>query len=189
MQVQASPEPPLDGAAAWSGYPLKALRLCWRWGTETAVALLMALMVGTIVLQVFCRFVLGNPLSWSEELARYAFVWITFLGAAVAYRHGAHIVVETVVVLLPRRAQAVLAWVVDALMVAALVLLLVQGLGIVEVNSNVEATMLEIPMSWVYGSVPVSAAIMLAYQVERTLRRIKGTLPAVAAPAGQEAAS
>ena len=182
MQVEASPEPPLGAEAGWGGYPLKALRLVWRWGTETVVALLMTVMVATILLQVFCRFVLGNPLSWSEELARYAFVWITFLGAAVAYRHGGHIVVETVVTLLPRRLQAVLAWVVDALAVVALLVLLVQGFRIVEVNSNVEATMLEIPMSWVYASVPVSAAIMLAYQVERTVRRLRGQLPLPAAP-------
>ncbi len=185
MQIQATPETPLRGHGAWSSFR-KAAELLWRYGTETVVVLLMAVMVGTIILQVYCRFVLGNPLSWSEELARYAFVWITFLGAAVAYRHGSHIIVETVVVLLPQRAQAALAWLCDALMAAALVVLLVQGMNIVEVNSNVQATMLEIPMSWVYGAVPVSAAIMLAYQVERTVRRLRGTLPAVPA-IGQEA--
>ena len=52
----------------------------------------------------------------------------------------------------------------------------------IEVNSSVEATMLEIPMSWVYASVPVSAALMLAYQVERTLLRLKGRLPLAKAP-------
>lgn len=157
---------------------MKLLRLVWRFGAESVLALLMAVMVGTVILQVFYRFALGNPLSWSEELARYAFVWITFLGAAVAYRHGAHIVVETIVVLLPRRLQAALAWVVDALMVLALVVLMVQGLGIVQISANVEATMLGISMSWVYGAVPVSAAIMLAYQVERSWRRSRGELPA-----------
>lgn len=189
MQIQATPEPPLRGLAALGGYPLKAIRLAWRYGAETVVALLMAVMVGTLILQVYCRFVLGNPLSWSEELARYAFVWITFLGAAVAYRHGAHIIVETIVVLLPRRAQVSLAWLADALMVVALGVLLVQGLGIVQVNANVDATMLEIPMSWVYASVPVSAALMLAYQVERTIGRFKGTLPAVSVPGGEEGAA
>lgn len=156
---------------------LRAARLAWRWGVEAVVALLVAVMVGTLIVQVFYRFVLGDPLSWSEELARYAFVWITFLGAAVAYRHGGHIVVETVILLLPRRAQAALAWVVDALVVVALATLLVQGLGIMEATSNVQATMLEIPMSWVYGSVPVSAAVMLAYQLERTLWRLKRRPP------------
>jgi TRAP-type C4-dicarboxylate transport system permease small subunit len=182
MQVQASPEPPLGGGSTAAGLALKAARLVWRWGTETVVTLLTAVMVATILLQVFYRFVLGDPLSWSEELARYVFVWITFLGAAVAYRHGTHIVVDTIIVLLPRRVQAILGWVVDTLMVAALLTLLVEGIGIVKVNSNVEATMLEIPMSWVYASVPVSAALMLVYQVDRTLRRIRGRLGPVAAP-------
>lgn len=182
MHAQASPEPPLGTKPVTGIRPLKAVRLVWRWGTETVVALLMAVMVATIVLQVFCRFVLGNPLSWSEELARYVFVWITFLGAAIAYRHGGHIVVESAVVLLPRRVQVSLAWVVDLLMSAALVVLLVQGLRIVEVNSNVQATMLEVPMSWIYASVPTSAALMLAYQVERTIRRIQGTLPLASGP-------
>ncbi len=161
---------------------MKAIRLVWRYGTESLVVALMAIMVATVILQVYFRFVLGDPLSWTEELARYAFVWITFLGAAVAYRHGSHIVVETILVLLPRGAQLALAWVVDALMVTALLVLLVQGLGIVEATANVEATMLQVPMSWIYASVPVSAGIMLAYQVERTLRRISGTLPPVVLP-------
>ncbi|MBK6613729.1 MAG: hypothetical protein IPG27_06435, partial [Ottowia sp.] len=55
------------------GYPVKALRLVWRWGTETAVVLLTAVMVATIMLQVFpdsC----WQPALLSEELARYAFV-------------------------------------------------------------------------------------------------------------------
>lgn len=186
MQIQATPEPSLREPSTWGRVPARAASLVWRYGTETAVVLLMAVMVSAILLQVFCRFVLGNPLSWSEELARYVFVWITFLGAAVAYRHGAHIIVETIVVLLPRRAQVMLAWLVDALMVIALLVLLVQGAKIAQVNANVDATMLQIPMSWVYAAVPTSAVVMLAYQVERTVRRIRGTLPAVTVPGAEE---
>ena len=163
-----------------------AFRLVWRYGVETVVVILMAVMVATLALQVFYRFVVQDPLSWTEELARYAFVWVTFLGAAVAYRHGSHVAIETIVLLLPHRAQVALAWVVDALMVVALAVLLVQGLGIVEATANVRATMLQVPMSWIYASVPVSAVIMLAFQVERTLRRMRGTLPPVVLP-GEEA--
>lgn len=186
MQIQATPEPPLRDPSTWGSLPARATRLVWRYGAETVVSLLMTVMVSTILLQVFCRFVLGNPLSWSEELARYAFVWITFLGAAVAFRHGAHIIVETIVVLLPRGAQVALAWLVDALVVVALLVLLMQGINIAEVNANVEATMLQISMSWVYAAVPTSAAVMLAYQVERTVRRIRGTLPALTVPGAEE---
>ena len=182
MQVEPTSQPPPGRVTARRGYHLiRAARLVWLWGTETVVVFLMAVMVGTIILQVFFRFVLNDPLSWSEELARYTFVWITFLGAAVAYRHGANIAVETVVVMLPERLQLILAWVVDVLLVAALIILLIYGLGIVEVTSGVESTMLEIPMSWVYGALPASAAIMLLYQVELTLRRVTWK-PAASAP-------
>ena len=47
----------------------------------------MALIVAT---QVFFRYVLNQSLFWSEELARYLLVWLTFLGATVAYRRKAH---------------------------------------------------------------------------------------------------
>ncbi|MEJ2134846.1 MAG: TRAP transporter small permease subunit [Desulfofustis sp.] len=41
-------------------------------------------MVISILLQVFFRYVMNAPLYWSEEIARYAFVWLVFIGAAIA---------------------------------------------------------------------------------------------------------
>ena len=149
------------------------LRLIWRYAVETVVVTLVALMVGTLAIQVFWRFVVRDPPSWTEEFARYAFVWITFLGAAVAYRRGTHIVVDTVLHLLPARVRVALVWVVDALVIVALVVLVVQGLAIVEATSNVRATMLQVPMSTIYAAVPVSAALMLAYAVERIVVRLR----------------
>ena len=49
-----------------------------------------ALMVTVVAAQVFFRYALNHSLFWSEELARYILVWLTFLGASVAYRRGAH---------------------------------------------------------------------------------------------------
>ena len=49
-----------------------------------------AAMVVVVAAQVFFRYVLNQSLFWSEELARYILVWLTFLGASVAYRRNAH---------------------------------------------------------------------------------------------------
>src|SRR5215472_12354227 len=46
-------------------------------------------MVATMLLQVFCRYVLNASLSWSEELTRLLFVWLTFLGFGLAVQRGA----------------------------------------------------------------------------------------------------
>jgi TRAP-type C4-dicarboxylate transport system permease small subunit len=48
------------------------------------------LMIAVVAAQVFFRYVLNHSLFWSEELARYILVWLTFLGASVAYRRGVH---------------------------------------------------------------------------------------------------
>ena len=66
----------------------------------------MALIIG---LQVFFRYALNDSLFWSEELGRMLLVWLTFCGAAVAYRRGAHIGVDTLVQRLPPAGQRVAA--------------------------------------------------------------------------------
>jgi TRAP-type C4-dicarboxylate transport system permease small subunit len=165
---------------------MDSLRFLWRHAVESIVVILLAVMVAVLVLQVFFRFVMDDPLAWSEELARYAFVWVTFLGAAVAFRHGSHIVVDTIVRMFPQGTQTALAWVVDLLVVAALLVLLVQGIGIVAVTADTVSTMLEVPMSWVYAALPVSAGLMLAYQAERALRRVRSTAGAAGPVAADE---
>jgi len=57
---------------------------------EQSLLGLGGLMIGIVAAQVFFRYVLNHSLFWSEELARYILVWLTFLGATVAYRRGVH---------------------------------------------------------------------------------------------------
>mgnify|MGYP000206369329 FL=1 len=57
---------------------------------ERSLFVLGVLMIGVVAAQVFFRYVLNHSLFWSEELARYILVWLTFLGATAAYRRGAH---------------------------------------------------------------------------------------------------
>jgi len=55
-----------------------------------AVILLMALLTAVTFAQVVTRYLLGDPLIWSEEAARYLFVWVSMIGAALALREGGH---------------------------------------------------------------------------------------------------
>ncbi len=57
---------------------------------EWSLAGLGLTMVVVVAAQVFCRYVLNHSLFWSEELARYLLVWLTFLGATVAYHRRVH---------------------------------------------------------------------------------------------------
>lgn len=62
------------------------------WG----LALLLLVMTVLIFWQVFARFVVGSPLFFSDEIARFSMLWLTFIGAGYAYRKGTLISVDIV---------------------------------------------------------------------------------------------
>jgi TRAP-type C4-dicarboxylate transport system permease small subunit len=130
---------------------------------EGALALTGAIMLGVVLVQVLFRYVVQASLSWSEELARYAFVWAIFLGASAATRRGQHIVMGALVSLLPaplRRGLAVLA----ALCFAALAaLLVVLGVVLMHAARFQVSTGLQVPISWVYAALPVGMALCLLH--------------------------
>jgi len=69
--------------------------------------LLFALLVLLVVWQVFTRLVLGDPSAWSEEAARYAFVWVSLIGIAIAVGEKADVVMDFLVEKLPTALQRV----------------------------------------------------------------------------------
>src|SRR5438128_300629 len=66
------------------------------------IIILVFLLTAVTFAQVATRYVLGDPLIWSEEAARYLFVWVSMIGAALAIREGGHFGLD----LLIRRAPA-----------------------------------------------------------------------------------
>ena len=70
---------------------------------EYFLLLLGASMTAIVILQVFCRYALNHSLFWSEELARYLLVWLTFIGATVAYHRNMHPGVDVVFKRLQRK--------------------------------------------------------------------------------------
>ena len=119
-------------------------------------------------LQVFNRFVLGLPLSWSEEFQKFGHIWMVMLAIPVAYRRGAHLGMDMLLRLLPSRVQRGI-----GLLTEVLWLLLALALGrytllIMQVAKSQESAGLGIPMDRVY----VGMVIGSAYLAFVALRRI-----------------
>lgn len=68
---------------------------------ESLLVILLSVMSLLIGAQVFMRYVMHDSLTWSEELARYCFIWATYLGVSCAVKHKAHICVEALTAKLP----------------------------------------------------------------------------------------
>ena len=109
------------------------------------------------------RHVLDDPPTWTEEIARYVFTWQIFLGAALAFGRGTHIVVDIVLAAAGPRVRRALA-VLSSLACLALLLPLVKlGIAMVELTSNTFAAASGLNIGVVYAALPVGAAIGATY--------------------------
>lgn len=75
--------------------------------TERSLLVLGLAMSVIVIAQVFSRYILNHSLFWSEELARYILVWLTFLGSCVAYYRGMHPGINLIYRRLPRHLKRI----------------------------------------------------------------------------------
>ncbi len=139
-------------------------------GISTAIV-----MTVMIFLQVIYRYVLGESLSFSEELARYMFIWSVAMGSALALKTRSHIGVELLVERLPKSlgTQAkVLACVISLIFYGMLIW---YGFEMVGETMDQESAALELPMGYVYLAVPLSAIVLFICEIKNVLDDLFGT--------------
>ena len=78
--------------------------------------LLLAGMTLVLGIQIFCRFVLNNSLTWSEALSRFMFIWSTFLSIGFCLKEGISLKIDTLISLFPKKVQAVILLLGDVVM-------------------------------------------------------------------------
>lgn len=147
----------------------------FRWGNhgaeEWAGLVLLWVLGGLVFTQFFTRYVLNDSLAWTEEVARYLLVVLTFIGAAGAVRRGTHIRVEALEMALPARARPPLWALQDALRLgfwgfgAWISFDLADRMGVMPMDS------LDHSLAWVYWPVFVGFVLMLAREVQWVWRR------------------
>ncbi|MBC8718975.1 TRAP transporter small permease [Ochrobactrum sp. Marseille-Q0166] len=147
--------------------------LLWAIGT-----LIFAMMVVTFS-QVVARYAFANSLSWSEEVGRYIFVWITFLGMSAAFQSRAHVALDFLVNLLPAKPSKLLT-ILNALLVALVgAALIIGGASLIKFGMNQRSAALGIPMYVIYSVIPFSGVTLLYFALREAWRRTLSSGPIV----------
>jgi len=141
-----------------------------RW-VEVGLWLAFAALIITVGLQVFARNVLRVPLIWTLDVAQLLFSWLIFVGAAIAYRKGAHYTVD---VIPARWRSAGIALEVVGVLAALLVIyvLVVPGWTNVLIRSTGSISSLDISLMWTVLPLPISGLLMLVFLIERVVDRL-----------------
>ncbi len=130
-------------------------------GAEVLVQIFLVVMVITVFTQVIFRFVLQQPLSWSEEVARYVCVGIIWMGAAAVVREDGHPGMDLLTRSLPPAWQRGVQLLVNLMVAATFVTVAVTGFQLAYGNMAQPSPAMELPMGIPYAAIPLSAVIIL----------------------------
>jgi TRAP-type C4-dicarboxylate transport system permease small subunit len=123
------------------------------------IAALLAVMVVLVFGNVFMRYAFNSGFSISEELSRWLFVWLTFLGAVAALRSNAHLGTDMLVGKLGPRGKKICMGLSLVLMLYCLWLLFKGAYDQSVINWDTTSAVMEVSMSWFYASGMVFAVL------------------------------
>jgi len=141
---------------------------------KTVLIILTIFMFITVTYNVFMRFVINQSVGWADELSRFIFIWISFLGAVLAYKKDEHVglsfLVDKIRSPRVRRGIGILQ---QSLILGLLVLLTYFGYHSSTTVMNVSPA-LSIPMSWVYLIVPFCGFLMCMMAIYKLIALFRG---------------
>ena len=144
-----------------------------RWLDENFERVLLLILLGVmtvvIVLQVFMRYVAQSSLTWSEELARFCFVWLVYIGISYGVKKAKHIRVEALLVVLGRKGKYFINMVAHVLFLIFALYAMYYGFSIYEMigTSGQRAPSLGIPMSIMYLGMPLGMVLTSIRLIQR----------------------
>ncbi len=142
---------------------LERLKIIYQKPVELACGALMVAITAVVFLQVISRYVFNYPFDWPEEMARYLFVWVALLGAALALQRGAHFSIDALVKRFPAKWRLIVPLLIHTTLGIFTLVVSVKGFQLaLRVREQLSPGM-EISMAYAYLSVPVSFAIMFKY--------------------------
>ncbi len=145
---------------------------------EYFIFALLSSMSIVIFLQVVFRYIIRYSLPWSEELARYLFVWLALMGAAAGVKKNAHFGVDILVRKLNLKNQNILYLTGSSFILFFLCVIIFEGTKLTIINWTQLSPAMRIPMSFPYAAVPVSSLLMVIYTVKNVLLSFKKNKPA-----------
>lgn len=132
-------------------------------GEKILLGLSLSLMVILLAIGVFCRYILGDPLVWSESIAKLLIVWMTFIGTSVSFSENNNIKVDSLIECFPGKIKKVIEVCVD--IITATILLYMCHLGFVYFGTTLSSTspILEVSMGLFSFGMPMMLSLSILH--------------------------
>lgn len=135
---------------------------------EGIIAFLMSITSIIVFLQVIMRFVFRNSLTWSEELARYLFIWMIYIGVSYGVKERSHLAVDALDSLFGKKGRLITNMIVDFCLLAFMLVMTYFGFDIVFRATRISAA-LGVPMKYVYLAPVVGFGLSIIRIIQRDI--------------------
>lgn len=140
----------------------------------TVLVTIMAAMVVNVLWQVFTRFVLNNPSSFTDELSRYLMIWVGILGAAYISGRRMHVAIDLLPTKLNKEGQIKLKIIANSIIILFCLFALIIGGGRLVYITYIlgqYSPALQIPIALVYLVIPLSGLLIIYYKISDILNK------------------
>ena len=145
-----------------------------RRGLEYLCAGLLVVIVALVFSNVIGRYFLHAPLRWSDEVAQFLFLWLSYLGALAALMGGRHYSFPNVINMLPANLRLAAKTVSDLIVLAMLAILVWGGVVLVDLLHHQRSPAIDLPVYYVYAALPLVSFLMALVIVFQIIARLRG---------------
>lgn len=145
---------------------------------EWFMIIMFAVSVCCVILQVVSRYVFNNSLPWCNEVCRYAFLWVVFIGAAVMLKDDKHIAIDIVLTSVPAKWRNIFLLINYLLITILLGMLTVLGIKLVISTNGSLSSALRLPINFIlYLALPIgmgSGCVLMIWKIYHQFRVVIG---------------
>ena len=145
-------------------------------GFKWLAIFLLALMLLIVDIAVFMRYVMNDALAWSEEIAKFVMVWMTFIAAPLGLKIHAHVGIDALIGRSSGRVQQFLLFLIFAGIISLMVVFVKEG-AYMTWNARIQrASTIDISILYVYICMPLGSLLVATVSLEYVLNAIKGMI-------------
>lgn len=134
---------------------------------------LFLVMLIVLVVQIFSRQFLNLPLKWSEELSRFLFVYVGYLGVSASIKEDGHVYIDFFVKKFPKKIQNIIYVFIQLLSFFILLSLFYIGIQMTIRKIPVKIVSLNLSYAYMYGALPVIGLLMIFRHIQRNVRNFR----------------
>ncbi|WP_040984433.1 TRAP transporter small permease [Oceanobacillus jeddahense] len=135
---------------------------------------LMGVIIVTVTLQIVAREIIYFPVSWTQEVAKYSFIWMSLIGAALGIRNLSHVSIDVIVNKLPPKIEKFIQYFIEVSIILLMTVLLVQSFRFSLSAAGQTSPIIGVPMSVVYVALIVFSILSILFAFEKIVKLNKG---------------